>query len=426
MEFTTLEKIGLLPGAASGRVVVVTGAGGGIGKETARAFAHLRANVVIAEISEQGRETEQQICAEGGKALYIRMDVSDAAQVTGLVRRTQETFGPADILINNAILCPVASILEMDVSQWDQVMAVNLRGAFLTCKAFLPGMLLKKQGVIINMVSMDVMTHLAAYIASKQGLVGFSQSLAAEIGESGIEVIAFAPGFVQTPGLLAAADRLAPHLGFSVDQFTNMSLHPGYTGAMPVEDAAAATAYLALVCPQEYHGEVTNGFAILEEAGYLAKGMVEFPTVEKMTGNVAVTSLAALAAPAAQAAEAARRLLQVIKDTDAEINHFPIFIRPMVRSGFKGKAGMSLPEWKNLAAAMADKLEKATQGDESAIAFVKKEAARWKAALENLEVYYRGMVAEAGRITKDRAFLAEAERIANERVEVVASLHGML
>ncbi len=189
---------------------------------------------------------------------------------------------------------------------------------------------------------------------------------------------------------------------------------------MPVEDAAAGTAYLALVCPQEYHGEVTNGFAILEEAGFLAKGTVEFPTLEKTTGNVAVSSLAA------QAAEAARRLLQVITDTDAEINRFPIFIRPMVRSGFNGKAGMSLPKWKNLAAAMADKLEKAAHGDEAAIAFVKKEAAGWKAALENLEAYYRGMVAEARRITKDLAFLAEAERIANERVEVVAYLHGML
>lgn len=148
-----LNKLGLAESEFRDTVVVVTGAGRGIGLQTARAFALLGGKVVIAEISKDGKQAEEQIRAEGGKALYVQTDVSDSASVTRLAQATRKQFGPVDILVNNAIRCPVATVAEMDENLWDQVIAVNLRGTFLTCKAFIPDMLAHKSGIIINMVS---------------------------------------------------------------------------------------------------------------------------------------------------------------------------------------------------------------------------------------------------------------------------------
>ncbi|MEW6230197.1 MAG: SDR family NAD(P)-dependent oxidoreductase, partial [Bacillota bacterium] len=203
------ERLGLDRESLTGKVAVVTGGGQGIGREIARVFARLGAKAIIADIAKEGAWTQRVVRDSGGKALFVRTDVSDEAGVLALAQETREVFGPADILINNAILCPVSPVLDMDAASWDRVMGVNLRGAFLACKAFLPDMLAKGQGVIVNMVSTDAMPYLSAYIASKQGLVGFTQSLAAEVGENGVRVIAFRPGFVDTPGLRQAGKQLA-------------------------------------------------------------------------------------------------------------------------------------------------------------------------------------------------------------------------
>jgi NAD(P)-dependent dehydrogenase (short-subunit alcohol dehydrogenase family) len=213
-------------GTLAGQTVVVTSSGRGIGREVAFAFAWLGASVVVAEISDEGLETERLIAEAGRDALFVRTDVSGEAEVCRLRRTTQETFGPVSILVNNAIVWSVASVLDMDVAAWDRVMAVNLRGTFLTCKAFLPDMLARKHGTIVNMVSAEAMPYLSAYIASKQGIAAFSQSLAAEVGDAGVRVIPLAIGMVDTPSIRSVAQELAPHLGLSPGEFLRISLHP--------------------------------------------------------------------------------------------------------------------------------------------------------------------------------------------------------
>ncbi|HWI53067.1 MAG TPA: SDR family NAD(P)-dependent oxidoreductase [Symbiobacteriaceae bacterium] len=190
-----LERLGLRPDELAGQVAVITGAGRGIGREVALALAALGARVVVADIAEEtGAETVRLIEAAGGTAVFVRTDVSREADVSKLAMWTLADFGPADILINNAVLSPVASLLEMEPDLFDRVIAVNLRGAFLTCRAFVPGMLLKKRGTVVNMISAEAMANMSAYIASKQGLAGFSQSLAAELAGAGIRIIAYEPG----------------------------------------------------------------------------------------------------------------------------------------------------------------------------------------------------------------------------------------
>jgi len=394
----------------AGQVAVVTGAGQGIGRAIAVTFANLGASAVVAEISAAGQETERTIRESGGQALFVQTDVSSQASVAELARRVQEAFGTVDILINNAIISPVASVAEMDVALWDRVMAVNLRGTFLTCKAFLPGMLGRQRGVIVNMTSTDAIPFLSAYIASKRGIAGFSESLAAEVGPQGVRVIAFTPGLVDTPGLQGAGADLAPRLGMSREEFLG--------AAMPAERAALAAAYLVAVLADEYHGEQVDGYAVLERAGLSAAlgGGAQAPSTAVEVAAVApVTTLQ-------DAAALGERLQGVIAATVAEFERFPVFVRPLAQRGIKSKSGLRARDWSHTAGELAGQLQGMAAGDAAAGAAFRADYPRLRPLLEGLARYYHEAVAETARFTRDPAFMAEVTRRVGEREAVVRTL----
>jgi NAD(P)-dependent dehydrogenase (short-subunit alcohol dehydrogenase family) len=395
--FTLLEKLGLPRTTLRGQVAIVTGAGRGIGREAARALAWLGAKVIVAEANlVSGSETSTLIQQSGGEAVCIPTDVANAEAVANLAAKTHAAFGSVDILVNNAILCPVAPVATMDIALWDQVVAVNLRGAFLTCKAFLPEMLAKKHGVIVNMISTDAMPGLAAYIATKQGLVGFSQSLALEVGDDqGVSVIPFGPGMVDTPGIRSAAPALAPLLGLTESQFLNVPLHPAFDGLMPVTYAGVATAYLVAALAQEYHGEPVTGYTILERAG-----LIEPPGVSAAASTskaAASTDLPVLLA----------ELDQILSETAAEFDRLPAFARPLAKNGFKSKSGMSLADWQRT-------LKAQLPGHPLAPGLAER--------LEKLADYYRGVPKETSRFTRDAALIQQVTELCNRRIQVIQSL----
>ncbi len=405
-----LESIGLRPGELSGRAAVVTGAGGGIGREAARALAALGAAVVIAEISERGCETEEIIRAEGGRALFVLTDVASQPSVERMAAATRLEFGPAEILVNNAIKIYAAPVEELDAGTWTHTLAVNLTGAFLTVKALLPEMLARGRGMVINMVSTEAMPGLAAYIASKQGLVGFSQSLAAEVGGRGVRVVAFAPGMVDTPGLRAAARGVSAQLGMSQEQFLGMSLHPAYECLMPAEHAGAAAAYLIARMADEVHGEMISGYEVLERAGLIprAESRLQPAIGERPTRGSGQAPRGFL--------ELAHRFSAVLAETAAEFERLPVFVRPIARQGFKSKAGMSLADWRRAAEELLRAAE-VGQGEELAAL-----GGRLLPLLEKLSGYYRGVPAETARFGRDEDFLREVERRTRERVELIEAL----
>jgi len=420
----TIGRLGLARDELAGQVAVVTGAGRGIGRQVARALAYLGAAVVVAELDEAtGAETASLIEAEGGRALCLRTDVADEASVQALAGRTLAELGRADVLVNNAILCPVAGVAEMDVALWDRVMAVNLRGAFLTCRAFLPGMLARGTGTIVNMVSTDAMPGLSAYIASKQGIVGFSQSLAAEVGEGSVHVVAFGPGMVDTPAIRDVSVRLAPRLGMSQEQFLSLSLHPAYDGLMPAADAGAATAYLVARLASEYHGEMVDGYAVLERAGYL-----QAPTVPAPTPAAETAALPGPGTPGAatQALALAHKLAESVAQTGAEFDKLPFFARPMARGDFKNKAGQSVSDWARTAAELVARLERVQAGDAAALAELRGGHARLADLLERFAAYCRAVPAGTARFTKDQEFLHQVAEIAAEREAAVGALAAAL
>lgn len=187
----------------AGRVAVVTGAGRGIGRAIAGAFACEGASVVLAarsaaEIEAVAREIRQR----GGRALVVPTDVRQEAAVEALVRRALGEWQRVDLLINAAGVAAFAPVTDSKLDDWDQILAVNLRGAVLCCRAVLPAMIAQHRGTIINIgsvVTSRSLTGSAAYTASKYGLLGFSRVLAEEMRAHGVRVGVLSAGATDTP-----------------------------------------------------------------------------------------------------------------------------------------------------------------------------------------------------------------------------------
>lgn len=183
------------------RTVVVTGGGKGIGKVYAQEFAKIGARIVAADIDAAAASaTAELIEVTGGQAMGLKVDVTDAESVCAMVETTLQSFGSVDVLINNASLMstlPRRPWTEIPIEEWDQVMATNLRGMFLCCRAVFPVMREQKRGKIVNISSSriwDGTPNRLHYTTSKAGVVGFTRALAREVGPFGITVNAVTPG----------------------------------------------------------------------------------------------------------------------------------------------------------------------------------------------------------------------------------------
>lgn len=185
-----------------GKVAIVTGAGQGIGRIIALFLAQHGADVVVADINEQ---TLQEVAGEieklGRQALPVKMNVTVLAECDEMVKKAQERFGKVDILVNNAGITRDTVLLRMKEEQWDQVIAVNLKGTFNCTKAAIRSMFKSKYGRIINISSVTgAMGNpgQANYSASKAAVMGFTKAIAREYAHCGITVNAVAPGFIST------------------------------------------------------------------------------------------------------------------------------------------------------------------------------------------------------------------------------------
>ncbi len=183
-------------------VALITGAGRGIGRATAIAFAQEGYDVSLtARTQAQLEATAGECQAAGAKALVLPGDVSDPVSVSRVVGATLDQLGRIDVLVNNAAAFKVAPVAETSIDDWDHMIAVNLRGVFLYTKAVLPHMKARGSGCILNMASMagkKWYLNQGAYCASKYAVVGLSKVLAAELQHDGIRVTAICPGGVDT------------------------------------------------------------------------------------------------------------------------------------------------------------------------------------------------------------------------------------
>jgi 3-oxoacyl-[acyl-carrier protein] reductase len=189
----------------SGKVVIITGAGQGIGREYAHAFAEASAIPVIAELNQRnGQSLASEIAELGGQALNIETDVTVEASVKNMVQLTLETFGRIDILINNAALfadLPKRKFEDIPLIEWNKVLNVNVTGSYLCAKAVLPAMRESGMGRIINVSSGTVPQGAPGfmhYVTSKAAILGMTRAMARELGDDNINVNAIMPGYTET------------------------------------------------------------------------------------------------------------------------------------------------------------------------------------------------------------------------------------
>ena len=185
------------------KVALITGASRGIGRATALELTKAGAKIVInyAGNAAAAQEVLQAIQDMGGQAIAVQANIAVAAEVDELIRKTIEAFGSIDILVNNAGITRDTLLMRMKEADWDAVLDTNLKGVFLCTKAVAKLMMKQRSGKIINMTSVVGLTGNAGqanYAAAKAGVVGFTKSMAKELGSRGITVNAVAPGFIAT------------------------------------------------------------------------------------------------------------------------------------------------------------------------------------------------------------------------------------
>jgi NAD(P)-dependent dehydrogenase (short-subunit alcohol dehydrogenase family) len=186
----------------AGKVALVTGGSRGIGRATAVLFARYGARVVIGDIDPAGVATVDMIKQERGEALFVRTDVREASEVKNLVAAAVKTYGGLHCAFNNAGVLPTAALLaDVEEAAFDQVVAVDLKGAFLSMKYEIEYMLGAGGGAIVNNASIAGMIAdpgISAYVAAKHGVIGLSKAAGMEYASRGIRINALAPGLVET------------------------------------------------------------------------------------------------------------------------------------------------------------------------------------------------------------------------------------
>ncbi|MFF2026333.1 3-oxoacyl-ACP reductase FabG [Streptomyces sp. NPDC058171] len=225
------------------RVAVVTGAARGIGAATAVRLAAEGRAVAVLDLDEAGcADTVAQIVAAGGRAVAVGCDVTDEAQVGAAVERIAGELGAPTVLVNNAGVLRDNLLFKMSASDWDTVLGVHLRGAFLMTKACQKHMVDAGFGRIVNLSSSSALGNRgqANYAAAKAGLQGFTKTLAIELGKFGVTANAVAPGFVVTEMTRATAERVG--MGFEDFQAAAATQIPVQRVGRP-EDIAQAIAF---------------------------------------------------------------------------------------------------------------------------------------------------------------------------------------
>jgi NAD(P)-dependent dehydrogenase (short-subunit alcohol dehydrogenase family) len=235
----------------TGRTVLVTGAGSGIGRETALLSARRGARLVISDVNQDGLdETAETIRGLGRDVLAERVDVSDREQMRAHAESVHERWGPVDLLVNNAGVGLAGKFLDTQLEDWDWVVSINLMGVVHGCHFFIPPMVQRGSGHVVNVSSMagyNASPELPAYSATKFAVLGLSEALREELKPSGVGVTAICPGIINTP--ITRNTRMRGHTDEDRERAVKLYARRNYTPARVAENILRSVQRGRVVAP---------------------------------------------------------------------------------------------------------------------------------------------------------------------------------
>jgi 3-oxoacyl-[acyl-carrier protein] reductase len=233
------------------KVAVVTGAGAGFGRGIATILGREGAKVVVADIDEKaGKETVAILERQGKQSICVKADVSKAVDVEGMIDAAISEYGRIDVLVNNAAICRLSPLTDLSEEEWDRHLDVNLKGVWLTSKCAIPHMIGREGGSIVNVASLSgvkARPFMAAYCASKGGVIMLTQEMAVELAPHRVRVNSVSPVFGETPMGAGLLDQAAAYYELGGAEVAKQAVIQGIPlkrGATP-EDIGNAVLYLA-------------------------------------------------------------------------------------------------------------------------------------------------------------------------------------
>ncbi len=247
--------------------VLLTGGGGGIGYEAAKALAWMGANVVIAEVDRQkGQAAERQIneLLKSNRVLFYPIDLADQQQIEALHSFLKSRYGFVDVIFNNATITPLGAIGDVSIADWDRSYAVNLRAPVLLTQAFLPDMLKENRGTIIFVPSSGLAPYMGAYEVFKTAQVELCNTLAGELASTNIRVFSIGPGLVKTDTAMRGIEKVSALMGLCTDEFYALNQRH----MLDAEHAGTGFA-LSVLFAQRYNGQEVSSIQALIDAGVM-------------------------------------------------------------------------------------------------------------------------------------------------------------
>lgn len=386
----------------AGQVAVVTGAGGGIGFEAARALIWLGVRVVIAEInSGSGRQAEERLAEEFGPdlALFIPTDVGDEDSIHQLKEQSIQNYGQVDIVLNNATLAPLGPVKDVPIRMWDTSYRVNLRGPVLLARAFLPDMLARNRGVFACVSSLG-QEYMAPYEAMKAAQAHLGTTLAAELEGSGVSAFTIGPGYVSTDTARNAIPQLAELMGKTPRELFEIVRQY----ELPVEAAGAGFA-AAIALAERYRGQEISSAQALIDAG-----------IELSETQPVQASTSASPESYREALPLCRRVRDTLAEQSAGWKDRSVFEQQWLKRTFRRRSGMPAEQWLD----GLNQLEKLLEVQDAA------GIAALRLPFEKLEGYYGYLYEMAKGYVKDPAQREEQLGIVRGWQEDVSHLSRIL
>jgi NAD(P)-dependent dehydrogenase (short-subunit alcohol dehydrogenase family) len=382
------------------QVIVVTGAGGGIGFEAARSLLWLGARVIIAEVDKhRSAEAAQRLAAEFGAdhVLFVQTDVGSEEDVQRLARAAQHRFGQVDVVLNNATLAPHGKpVHESSIEDWDSSYRVNLRGPVLLAQAFLPGMVARQHGIFVC-VSSKGAAYLGAYESLKAAQVHLAETLDAELENTGVIAFTIGPGLVPTATAQAAVQHIAPLMGLTLDAFYTMN-----QGAILSVEAAGAGFAAAIALAAQFKGQEISSLQALIAA--------QLEVSAQPTASHPLSS-----DERKHALSWCRQVRRTLEEQAQGWQQRSIFERQWMLRDFKKNAGMPVEQWRAALTQLEHQLETSESIDPQDMP-----------PLARLAGFYAHLGELAKGYEKDQAKLAESMTHINRWIEEVKWLQDAL